>query len=155
MGSSMLLSLVLHHAVLAVGAVPPARLFRQINSDHTGASLNAAIAWLCGSTVARNIEHLFRNIRHHQSEGSRLRHYSIDVVVAYIVFSAFLPNQALFSISWGMFQHMRHVWRASRFVDYLEMGVLLPDARGLLGSKVVQWRPLWFVGWFRSKPESH
>ena len=74
-------TLLVHIGCATMETGYPKQLFRQIHSDFADAAVRAAKLWFTGSVVVQDLEHLFRNLRKHQGQESRLKHYDIGIDV--------------------------------------------------------------------------
>lgn len=102
------------------GIAAPAKIFAQVHSDYAESAKNALATSMPGTLLVNDLEHLFRNLRKHQGMDNRLQHRSINIVIGYIAFSAYLPTGCLFHLFWQyMFTHMSADWGDAPFVAYL------------------------------------
>ena len=91
-----------------------------------------------GALLVNDLEHLFRNLRRHQSENTRLRNVKVGLVIRFVGFSAFLPNVAIFSTFWQY-----------RFKDLERMGegAFVQYFQRVYFKKIGQyWSATWFCG---------
>jgi len=80
------------------------KVFRQMHSDYATACANALKSLLPETHHVNDLEHLFRNLRQPKGEdhkdGRLQGEHSIETVIAYIAFSAYLPTVLAFHLFW-------------------------------------------------------
>ena len=111
--------MLLQRALMRLGWERPETLFARIHADFAASAAEAAANVLPGALLVNDLEHMFRNLKRHQSEDSRLRKVKVGQVKRYVGFSAFLPNLAIFSTFWKYkFQDLEQQGEGA-FVKYL------------------------------------
>ena len=85
-------SLLLQRALTRLGWERPEKLFAQLHADFAKSAAEAAGKALPGALLVNDLEHMFRNLKRHQSEDSRLKHAKAGMIVRFVGCSAFLPN---------------------------------------------------------------
>ena len=65
-------SLLLQRALTRLGRERPENLFAQLHADFAKSAAEAAAKALPGALLVNDLEHMFRNLKRHQSEDSRL-----------------------------------------------------------------------------------
>ena len=78
----------------------PETLLAQIHTEFAASAAETAANVLPGALLVNDLEHMFRNLKRHQSEDSRLRKVQVGQIKRYVGLSAFLPNLAIFSTVW-------------------------------------------------------
>ncbi len=78
-------SMLLQRALTRLGWERPETLFAQIHSDFAGSAAEAAATMLPGALLVNDLEHMFRNLKRHQSADSRLRNVKVAKIQRYVV----------------------------------------------------------------------
>ena len=113
-------SLLLQRALTRLGWERPEKLFAQLHSDFAKSARDAAAIAFPGALLVNDLEHMFRNLRRHQSENTRLRNVKVGLVIRFVGFSAFLPNVAIFSTFWQYrFKDLERMGEGA-FVQYFQ-----------------------------------
>ena len=130
--------MLLQRALMRLGWERPETLFAQIHADFAASAAEAAANVLPGALLVNDLEHMFRNLKRHQSEDSRLRKVKVGQVKRYVGLSAFLPNLAIFSTFWKYkFQDLEQQGEGA-FVKYLQ--------RTYFKKESGVWKATWFCG---------
>ena len=85
-------SLLLQRALTRLGRERPEILFAQLHSDFAKSAADAAATAFPGALLVNDLEHMFRNLKRHQSEDWRLKHAKVGMIGGFVGLSAFLPN---------------------------------------------------------------
>ena len=131
--------MLLQRAILRLGWERPETLFAQIHSDFHASAAEAARNVLTGALLVNDLEHMFRNLKRHQTEDSRLRKVQVGQIQRYVGFSAFLPNLAIFSTFWKYkFQDLEKQGEGN-WVKYFQQTYFKKQSGGI-------WNATWFCG---------
>ena len=138
-------SLLLQRAIMRLGWERPERMFYQIHADFAASAAEAAANVLPGTVLVNDLEHMFRNLRRHQSEDARLRNLEIGLIMRFVGFSAFLPNLAIFSLFWQNQFEFLEKQGEDAFVKYLQRTYFKKEVSDA-------WEATWFCGlWGRTR----
>ena len=131
-------SLLLQRAITRLGWERPVHLFAQLHSDFAKSAADAAASAFPGALLVNDLEHMFRNLRRHQSENSRLQNTKVGMIIRFVGFSAFLPNLAIFSTFWKYrFQDLERMGEGE-FVKYFKRVYFKKNGNA--------WSATWFCG---------